>query len=66
MTNSLRDLRHSANLTQTQMATLLGMSLRAIQDLEGGHTPVRQIHILAAERAVELNDKAPRRPTQRR
>ncbi|WP_061930165.1 helix-turn-helix transcriptional regulator [Aureimonas sp. AU22] len=46
-------LRKKLNLTQGELAHILGMKLRGIQDIEGGRTPLRTIHILAIERVSE-------------
>jgi DNA-binding XRE family transcriptional regulator len=48
-------IRKGLDFTQTAMADLLGMSLRAYQALEAGESTVRPIHILAAERAAMMN-----------
>ncbi len=45
-------LRASLDLTQTGMAKHLGMSLRAYQDIEGGVSKLRLIHVAAVERAA--------------
>ncbi|RIY00200.1 XRE family transcriptional regulator [Aureimonas flava] len=43
-------LRKRLGLTQTQLANYLGMSLRAIQDIENGRSALRLVHVLAIER----------------
>jgi transcriptional regulator with XRE-family HTH domain len=53
--------RKAAKLTQDEMAGFMGLSKRAYSDLELGKTPVRGIHIAAADRvslliAVMTND----------
>ena len=45
--SELISMRKSLGLTQTQMASELGMSLRAYSDIETGKTAYRQIHRLA-------------------
>jgi transcriptional regulator with XRE-family HTH domain len=45
--DELKKLRKDAGLSQTDLAERLGMSLRSIQDLESGATPIREIHRLA-------------------
>jgi transcriptional regulator with XRE-family HTH domain len=53
--------RKAAKLTQDEMAGFMGLSKRAYSDLETGKTPVRGIHVAAADRvslliAVTTND----------
>jgi transcriptional regulator with XRE-family HTH domain len=48
----LVDLRDRLGITQTEMAQRLGLGLRAYQDIEGGVSKVRAIHVAAAERAA--------------
>lgn len=45
-------LRAELGLTQTEMADEIGLKLRAYQDLEGGKSPIRKLHILAIERVA--------------
>ena len=45
-------LRKSLNLTQAEMAERIGLGLRAYQDIEGGVSKLRPIHVNAAERAA--------------
>lgn len=45
-------LRKSLGLTQSQMGEHLGLSLRAVQDLEGGASKLKSIHVAAAERVA--------------
>ena len=45
-------LRRSLALKQAEMAERMGLSMRALQDIEGGISKVRQIHVAAAERAA--------------
>ncbi len=45
-------LRKSLELTQLEMAVLMGMKMRAYQEMEAGRSPVREIHRLAAERGA--------------
>lgn len=49
----LFSLRKRLDLTQAGLAELMGLSLRAYQDLEGGKSPIRILHVLALERAGE-------------
>jgi transcriptional regulator with XRE-family HTH domain len=41
------------DLTQTELADLIGLSLRAYQDLEANKAAIRPVHVLALERAAE-------------
>lgn len=59
----LIELRKSLDLTQTQMAQEMGLSLRAYQAIEAGESAYRMVHRLAAERialmkAVDLKNPA--------
>ena len=45
-------LRNSLALTQAEMAERMGLGARAYQDIEGGVSKVRPIHVAAAERAA--------------
>jgi len=45
-------IRATLRLTQAEMAERIGLGLRAYQDIEGGVSKVRQIHIAAVERAA--------------
>lgn len=45
--DDLKKLRTAAGLTQGQLAERLGMSLRSVQELEGGGSPIRELHRLA-------------------
>lgn len=45
-------LRKSLELTQIEMAEIMGMKMRAYQEIEAGRSPVREIHRLAAERGA--------------
>ncbi|GBD48083.1 helix-turn-helix domain-containing protein [Methylopila sp. Yamaguchi] len=59
--DDLRALRDRANLTQLGMASLVGLSLRAYQDIENGVSEFRDLHRVAIERvaldlAVERGD----------
>lgn len=47
--DDLKELRESLGITQTIMATAMGMPLRSYQDIEGGKNPVRPIHVAAAK-----------------
>ena len=51
----LISIRKRLEFTQHEMATQLGMSLRAYHSLETGESAVRDIHILAAERVALIN-----------
>lgn len=42
--------RKNMHMTQGALANLLGMSLRAVQDIENGRSDLRDIHVLALER----------------
>ncbi|GJD31521.1 hypothetical protein PMNALOAF_2780 [Methylobacterium adhaesivum] len=46
----LTEIRTRLGWPQVAMAQAMGLSLRAYQALEAGETPIRQIHLLAAER----------------
>ncbi len=48
----LAALRDKLGITQTDMAQRVGLGLRAYQDIEGGVSKVRPIHVAAAERAA--------------
>ena len=41
--------RKALRYTQEQLATLLGMSIRAIQDIENGRSKLRLVHVMAFE-----------------
>lgn len=45
-------LRKSWDITQTDMAARLGLSLRAYQDVESGKATLRPLHVKAVERAA--------------
>ena len=45
-------LRKGLGLTQTEMAGRIGLTLRGYQDVEGGASKLRFLHIAAAERAA--------------
>lgn len=47
--DELTTLRKTLGLTQTEMATRIGLGLRAYQSIENGSSPVRESHALAAE-----------------
>lgn len=49
---NLAALRKAFGLTQSEMATLMGLSSRAYQEIESGRSPLREIHVLAAERVA--------------
>lgn len=48
----LAALRDKLGITQTDMAQRVGLGLRVYQDIEGGVSKVRPIHVAAAERAA--------------
>lgn len=50
MTTKLEAIRRHLGLTQVEMAGRLGLTPRALQDIEGGKSKERTIHVLAAER----------------
>jgi len=57
----LISIRKALGFTQDEMSGWIGLSKRAYSDLETGKTPVRGIHVHAAERvalavAVQSND----------
>lgn len=43
-------LRKKMMMTQAGLAAELGMSTRAVQDIENGRAELRKVHILAVER----------------
>jgi len=55
--------RKNAELTQAGLAELIGLSLRAYQELESGNTPIRPLHVLAIERAAEKIAVEMKKPT---
>lgn len=56
----LIDLRKRLELTQTGLAQMMGMSLRAFQVLENEDGKIRPVHHLALER-ISLREAAARR-----
>jgi DNA-binding XRE family transcriptional regulator len=50
--DELTAFRKGLGLTQTEMAGRVGLSLRAYQEIEGGASKVRPLHVAAAERAA--------------
>jgi transcriptional regulator with XRE-family HTH domain len=48
--DDLISLRKGMGLTQSDLAQLLGMSTRALQQIENGRSELREVHILAVER----------------
>ncbi|WP_112309729.1 helix-turn-helix domain-containing protein [Pseudogemmobacter bohemicus] len=44
------EARKAMNMTQTDVADQMGMSLRQIQSIEKGEAELRRVHILAMER----------------
>lgn len=50
--SELKSLRELTHLTQLGFATEMGVPFRTYQDLEGGKSAVRQIHINAAKWAL--------------
>lgn len=49
---TLAELRERLQVTQTEMATKMGMPLRSYQDIENGRNPVRPVHLQAARFAL--------------
>jgi transcriptional regulator with XRE-family HTH domain len=45
--------RKNTECTQAELANLIGLSLRAYQELESSNTSIRAVHVLALERAAE-------------
>ena len=67
----LKTFRERAGLKQVEMAELVGMSLRAYQDVETGVSGFRAVHVAAVERvslrlAVERKDIGLALPSIRR
>lgn len=61
MTTQLEAIRKQLGLTQMQMAERLGMSMRALPDIEAGTSKERTVHLQAAHSvslrmAVQSND----------
>lgn len=48
----LRAMRKSLKMTQGEFAIHMGLVCRTLRDLEGGHSPIRPIHVAAANWAV--------------
>ncbi|MBY2932535.1 helix-turn-helix domain-containing protein [Rhizobium leguminosarum] len=48
----LASMRKSAGLTQAEFSSYMGVRLRTYEDLEGGRSTVRPVHIRAAEMAL--------------
>ena len=48
----LREQRAALGMTQAQLAAALGLSPQHIAKLEGGVSPVQQVHRLAVERLL--------------
>ena len=70
MKPKVETVRKHLGLTQEQMAARLGMSTRAVQDIEAGKSQEREIHQLAADRislsrAVTQNDPTLATPEMR-
>jgi transcriptional regulator with XRE-family HTH domain len=61
--DELISLRKQLNLTQEGLGELIGLGLRAYQDLEGGKSPIRPLHVLALERIAEKLAVAAKDPT---
>jgi transcriptional regulator with XRE-family HTH domain len=51
--DELVSLRKRLDLTQQGLGELIGLGLRAYQDLEAGKSPIRPLHVLALERVAE-------------
>jgi DNA-binding XRE family transcriptional regulator len=60
--NKLVAFRKNMDKTQAGLAELIGLSLRAYQDLESGNSPIRPLHVLALERAAEKIAVAEKNP----
>jgi len=45
-------LRKASGLNQTEFAQWMGVTMRTLQELENGRTPIRAIHIRAAQMAA--------------
>lgn len=56
-------LRRKLDLTQQELASSLGMSVRAYSDIETGISECRQIHMLAVERITLQQAKIQGDPT---
>lgn len=58
----IKTLRGRMDATQAEMARLIGLSLRAYQDLEAGSSQIKRYHLLAMERAsmqIAVKNKDP-------
>jgi len=53
--SELRSIREGLQLTQGQMAQAMGVPLRTYQDIEGGVTATRLVHINAARWAAVMH-----------
>lgn len=63
----LHEIRKRLRLSQTEMAEMIGLTLRPYQSIERGESPLLPRHTLAIERvalrvAVELKDPTLARP----
>ncbi|MDE2577944.1 MAG: helix-turn-helix transcriptional regulator [Hyphomicrobiales bacterium] len=57
-----RELRRALGLTQSGMARRMGLTLRTLQDIETGKSPLRMRHELLAERVafeIAVQNKEP-------
>ena len=52
--NRLQALRSALGATQSQFADRMGVPLRTYEDLEGGKSTIRPVHMRAAEMAALL------------
>ncbi|HTK34529.1 MAG TPA: helix-turn-helix transcriptional regulator [Caulobacteraceae bacterium] len=68
---TLKDFREAAKLTQSELASLMGLGNSAYQDLESGFSKFKPRHLMVLERvslklAVEREDIALALPSIRR
>lgn len=49
-------IRKEMGLTQAELAELLGIARRSVQDIEGDVTPCRKVHLLAIRHLAILGD----------
>ncbi len=60
-TADLKTAREAFAVTQTEFAKVMGMSMRAYQDLEGGVVTFREVHKQAARMAMLILAERTRR-----
>ncbi len=53
-TKALKALRDRFTISQREFAQWMGVPLRTYEDLESGRTPIREIHVRAAQMAALL------------